>query len=57
MAGPLLQPIRGLIFALVFYPLRACLFERRNGWLLMSKILVALGILSTFALLLARSKG
>jgi len=49
MAGPLLQPIRGLIFALVFYPLRTCFFNRGNGWLLMSWILVALGILSTFA--------
>ncbi|HUI43950.1 MAG TPA: hypothetical protein VL523_18460 [Terriglobia bacterium] len=35
MAGPLFQPIRGLMFALVFYPLRGCLFGRRNGWLLM----------------------
>lgn len=48
MAGPMLQPIRGLIFALVFYPLRDCLFGRRNGWLLMTWILVALGILATF---------
>ncbi len=48
MAGPLFQPIRGLIFALVFYPLRASLFGRKNGWLLMSWMLVALGILSTF---------
>lgn len=48
MAGPLFQPIRGFIFALVFYPLRECLFERRNGWILSSWMLVALGILSTF---------
>jgi hypothetical protein len=48
MAGPLFQPIRGLIFALVFYPLRASLFGRKNGWLLMGWMLVALGILSTF---------
>lgn len=48
MAGPLFQPIRGLIFALVFYPLRACFFGRKNGWLLMGWTLVALGILSTF---------
>jgi len=48
MAGPLFQPIRGLIFALAFYPLRACLFGRKNGWLLRGWILVALGILSTF---------
>jgi hypothetical protein len=48
MAGPLYQPIRGLIFALVFYPLRACLFGRKNGWLLMGWMLVALGVISTF---------
>lgn len=48
MAGPLFQPIRGLIFASVFYPLRACLFSRKQPWLLMSWILIALGILSTF---------
>jgi len=48
MAGPLFQPIRGLIFASVFYPLRACLFGRKNGWLLMGWMLVAIGLLSTF---------
>jgi hypothetical protein len=48
MAGPLFQPIRGLVFALVFYPLRGILFGRKNGWLLMWWILVGLGILSTF---------
>lgn len=48
-AGPLFQPVRGLIFALVFYPLRESLFGRKSGWLLMAWLLVALGILSTFA--------
>ncbi|MCK6562104.1 hypothetical protein L6R21_23125 [bacterium] len=48
MAGPLLQPIRGLIFALAFYPLREILFGRKNGWLILWWLLVALGILSTF---------
>jgi hypothetical protein len=48
MIGPLLQPIRGLIFALAFYPLREILFGKKNGWLIMWWILVALGILSTF---------
>jgi hypothetical protein len=48
MAGPLLAPLRGLIFALAFYPLRGVLFERKNGWLIMWWLLVALGILSTF---------
>jgi hypothetical protein len=48
MLGPLFQPIRGLIFALAFYPLREPLFGRKNGWLVMWWLLVALGILSTF---------
>jgi hypothetical protein len=44
----MLQPLRGLVFALVFYPLRECLFGKKNGWLLMGWMLIALGILSTF---------
>jgi hypothetical protein len=48
MAGPLFQPVRGLIFALVFYPLRESLFGKKNGWLLMGWMLIGLGILSTF---------
>jgi hypothetical protein len=48
MAGPLFQPIRGLVFALVFYPLREIFFNRKHGWLLMWWTLVGLGILSTF---------
>jgi hypothetical protein len=47
-AGPLFAPIRGLIFALAFYPLRGILFGRKNGWLITWWLLVALGILSTF---------
>jgi hypothetical protein len=48
MAGPLFQPIRGLVFALIFYPFREALFMRKNGWLLMFWMLFGLGILSTF---------
>jgi hypothetical protein len=48
IAGSLFQPIRGLIFALAFYPLRDTLFGRKNGWLIMWWLLVALGILSAF---------
>jgi len=48
MAGPLFQPIRGLIFALAFYPIRTALFARKNSWLVIWWLLVALGILSTF---------
>ena len=48
MAGPLFQLIRGLVFALVFYPFRELLFMKKNGWLLMWWTLFGLGILSTF---------
>ena len=48
MAGPLFQPLRGLIFALAFYPIRGALFGRKHGWLVMWWLLVALGILNTF---------
>jgi hypothetical protein len=48
IAGSLFQPIRGLIFALAFYPLRDTLFGKRNGWLVSWWLLVALGVLSTF---------
>lgn len=48
LAGPLFQPIRGLLFAIVFYLLRDVFFGRRNGWLLMWLMLVFIGILATF---------
>lgn len=48
MAGPLLQPVRGVVFALAFYPLRNVLFGRRRGWLMPWWLLLALGVLSTF---------
>lgn len=48
MAGPLIQPVRGLIFALAFYPLRSILFGTRRGWLTLWWLLLALGVLSTF---------
>lgn len=48
MAGPLFQPIRGLVFALAFYPLREVLFGRKGGWLVLWWLLAALGILCTF---------
>jgi hypothetical protein len=49
MAGPLFQPLRGLVFALVFYPLREVLFGKKHSWLLMAWMLIGIGILSTFA--------
>jgi len=48
MAGPLFQPIRGLVFALAIYPIRGSIFHRPRGWLVLWWLLVALGILSTF---------
>jgi hypothetical protein len=48
-AGSLFQPLRGVLFAAVFYPIRERLFGVKNGWLLMGWMLVALGILGTFA--------
>ena len=48
MAGPLFQPIRGIVFALVIYSLRDVVFGRRHGWLVLWWVLVALGVVSTF---------
>jgi len=48
MAGPLFQPIRGLVFALAIYPVRQVVFTRQQGWLVLWGILVALGIVSPF---------
>jgi hypothetical protein len=48
MAGPLFQPIRGIIFASALYPLRSVLFAQRRGWLILWWLLLALGVLSTF---------
>lgn len=46
--GPALQALRGILFALAFYPLREILFNKKNGWLITWWLLVALGIFSTF---------
>jgi hypothetical protein len=48
MAGPLFQPIRGLLFGFVFYLLREPLFGARAGWLVLWLVLVIIGILGTF---------
>jgi hypothetical protein len=47
-AGPLFQPIRGVLFGIVFYLLRDVLFARPNGWLICWVTLVIIGIFSTF---------
>lgn len=48
MAGPLFQPIRGLLFGVVLYLLREPFFRQPRGWLLLWLTLVVLGILATF---------
>jgi len=48
MAGPLFQPVRGVIVALALYPLRNVLFAERRGWLILWWLLLALGVLSTY---------
>ncbi len=48
MAGPLFQPVRGLLFGIVFYLLREPFFERKNGWLVMWLVLVVVGIIGVF---------
>jgi len=48
MAGPLFQPIRGILFGIVFFLLRDILFGRKNGWLVMWIVLVVVGIISPF---------
>ncbi len=48
LAGVLFQPLRGLLFGVVFYLFRDRLFGQPNGWLLTWTMLVFVGILSTF---------
>jgi hypothetical protein len=48
MAGPLFQPIRGLLFSVVFFLLREVFFGRRNGWLVLWLVLAIVGVFSTF---------
>jgi hypothetical protein len=48
MAGPLFQPIRGLVFALVLFPVRGVVFGQPRGWLVLWGLLAGLGIVSTF---------
>jgi hypothetical protein len=47
-AGPGLQWIRGLIFALVLFPFRHVFLESERGWLKLWGLLLGLGILSTY---------
>ncbi len=47
MAGPLLQPIRGLLFAALLFMLRETFFTKPWGWLRLWLVLVVFGILGT----------
>jgi len=46
--GPAFQPLRGLLFAIAFYPLREVIFGRKHGWFVLWVVLVMIGIFSTF---------
>jgi hypothetical protein len=48
MAGPLFQPIRGILFGIVFYLLRESFFRRPRGWLTLWVTLIVIGILGQF---------
>ena len=48
MAGPLLQPLRGLVFGLVLFPVRQSIFGRSRGWLVLWLLLLGLGVVNTF---------
>lgn len=48
MLGPLLQPLRGIVFGLALYPFRDVLFGGARGWLLLWWLLVALGVVNTY---------
>ena len=48
MVGPLFQPVRGLLFGLIFYLLREPFFDKKNGWLVLWFVLAGIGIFSTF---------
>lgn len=47
-AGPLFQPIRGLLFGFVFWWMRDRIFGRPRGWLIAWGVTALLGIVNTF---------
>ena len=47
-AGPLFQPIRGLLLGAILFLLREIFFHRRYGWLSLWATLVVIGILSPY---------
>ena len=48
MAGPLFQPIRGILLGIVIYLLRETFFQKPRGWLILWLTLVIIGILSPY---------
>lgn len=48
MAGPLFQPLRGILFGFVFFLLRDVFFTRKDGWLIMWFVLMVVGLLAAF---------
>jgi hypothetical protein len=47
VAGPALQPVRGLLFALILYPFASYFIRRSNGALLLWSLFLGLAILGT----------
>lgn len=48
-AGILFQPIRGILFGIVFYRLQSVFFDKEKGYLNMWLALIIVGIFSTFS--------
>lgn len=47
-AGVLFQPIRGVLFGVVFYLLRESFFRRSRGWLILWVTITVIGIIGQF---------
>lgn len=45
--GVLLQPVRGLLFAVALWPIRSVVLEKKHGWLIIWLIFLVFAILST----------
>lgn len=46
--GPALQIFRGILFALVIWPIWGYLSDRSHGWLILASLLIGIGVLGTF---------
>lgn len=47
LAGPFLQPLRGILFTIGIWPIRSLVFNKKYGWLILWNIIIIFGILST----------